>query len=133
MTEFIDQYSGFINTDPFLLFFGSFYLVLGLSIFFAKQQWKEFVNLFIQYDALSLVMGVMTLPIALFVIVFYDNWDTLASTVLMIMGYISLFKAVVLLLRPNWIQGFLSKKFVNKYLWLDGLSGVILGAAMIVL
>ncbi len=123
----------FINTDPFLLFFGSFYLVLGLSIFLAEKQWKDFIALFIENDALSLVMGVLILPIALFIIVFYDNWDGLAPTILMVMGYIGLVKALILLLRPGWIQHFLDKGFLNKYLWIDGVSGVILGLAILVL
>lgn len=122
-----------LNTDPFLLFFGSFYLVIGLSIFFANDQWKEFIKLFAQHDSLSLVLGVLTLPISLFIVVFYDNWDTLASTILMIMGYIGLVKAAILLLWPKMLQKFVGKQFVQKYIWLDGLSGVILGAAMLLL
>lgn len=133
MTDILNTAATFINTDPFLLFFGSFYFVLGLSMFFAAQHWKEFVYLFIQHDSLSLVLGIMTLPISLFVIIFYNDWSTLASTVLMVMGYIGLIKAVILLLRPGWIQSFLNKGTVNKYLWLDGVSGIILGAGMLVL
>ena len=126
-----------INTDPFLLFFGSFYAVLGLSIFISSKYWQEFIALFVENDALSLVLGVLSLPISLFVVVFYNNWDTLASIILMVLGYISLFKALTLLLRPRWIQNFLKaglkKGYIQKYLWLDGLSGVILGAALLVL
>ena len=122
-----------INTDPFLLFFGSFYLVLGLSLFFAAKHWHDFVKLFIENDSLSLVIGTLSLPISLFVIFFYDNWDSLASTVLMVLGYIGFVKALVLLLRPGWIQRFLNMGFIHKYMWLDGLSGVVLGLALLLL
>ncbi len=122
-----------LNTDPFLLFFGSFYVVLGLSVFLAAKAWKEFIALFVQHDSLSLVLGIMTLPIALFIIFFYDDWSTLGSTVLMVMGYVSLLKALVLLLKPSWIQNFLDKGVLNKYLWVDGVSGLLLGIAMLVL
>lgn len=126
-----------INTDPFLLFFGSFYAVLGLSIFISAKHWQEFIALFVENDALSLVLGVLSLPISLFVVVFYNNWDSLASIILMVLGYISLIKALMLLLRPTWLQNFLraglQKQYIQKYLWLDGLSGVILGAALLVL
>ncbi len=125
--------TGFINTDPFLLFFGSFYLVLGLSLFFATKPWKDFAILFIEHDSLNLVMGVLILPISLSIIVFYDNWETLASTILMVIGYLSFLKALVLLLRPSLMQGILKKDFVQKWIWLDGLSGIVLGAAMLVL
>ena len=122
-----------INTDPFLIFFGSFYLVLGLSLFFAAKHWHEFIQLFIEHDSLSLVLGVLSLPIALFVIVFYNNWDSLGSIILMVLGYVGLIKSLMLLLRPGLIQGFLNKGMIQKYLWLDGVSGIVLGAAMLLL
>lgn len=123
----------FINTDPFLLFFGCFYIVLGLSAWLAKSSWQDFIDLFVENDALSLVMGVLTLPISLFIIFFYNDWETLGSIVLMATGYIGVVKALVLLMRPGWMRSVLSKDFVRKWLWLDGLSGVALGVALLVL
>ena len=122
-----------INDDPFLLFFGSFYLVLGLSCFFARKPWEDFMALFVDNDALSLVMGILILPISLSIIAFYNNWETLASTILMVIGWLAFAKAVVLLMRPGLIQSFVKKDFVRKWLWLDGISGILLGAAMLVL
>lgn len=122
-----------VNTDPFLLFFGGFYLVLGLSCFLARQAWQDFMALFVNNDALSLVMGILILPISLSIITFYNNWETLASTVLMVIGWLALVKALVLLMRPGLIQGFVKKEFVRKWLWLDGISGILLGAAMLFL
>ena len=90
----------YITDDQFLLFFGAFYLVLGASCFFAKQTWEDFIALFVDNDALSLVMGILILPIALFIIVFYDNWETLGSIVLMVIGYLALLKSLVLLANP---------------------------------
>jgi hypothetical protein len=130
MSGYIGNY---INTDPFLLFFGSFYLILGVSCFFARKPWEEFIALFVDNDALSLVMGIVILPIALFIIVFYDNWETLSSIVLMALGYIAFFKALVLLMRPRIIQAYVRKEFVRKWLWLDGVSGIVLGAAILFL
>ena len=97
----------FINTDPFLVFFGSFYIVLGLSVFFARKPWQEFISLMIENDALSLILGILVLPIALFIVIFYNNWESLASIVLMVVGYIGFLKAVVLLLWPKIFQKFL--------------------------
>ena len=122
-----------INTDPFLLFFGTFYTIIGLSMFFASRAWQDFIKLFVEHESISLILGVMTLPIALFIVVMYNNWDSLASTVLMVMGYISLFKAGILLLRPSLLQDFVKKGYLKKYLWVDGVSGMALGAAMLVL
>ena len=122
-----------INNDPFLLFFGSFYIVLGLSIFLAAKHWQDFIALFIQNESLSLILGILTLPISLFIVVFYNNWEGLAPTVLMVLGYIGLLKSLVLLLRPSLMQNFLNKGFIQKHLWVDGLSGVILGAALLLL
>jgi hypothetical protein len=132
MLENIDL-AGLINSDPFLLFFGTFYIILGVSILIAPKQWQEFIKLFIEYDSLSLVIGILSLPISLFIVVFYDNWVGLAPTVLMVLGYIGLLKSLLLLLRPSLAQGFLNKGFIQKYLWLDGVSGVVLGAAMLLL
>ncbi len=122
-----------ITDDQFLLFFGAFYLVLGVSCFFAKNTWEEFIALFVDNDALSLVMGILILPIALFIIFFYDNWESLGSIVLMVIGYLALLKSLVLLMKPSLIQGLLRKEFVKKWLWLDGLSGIALGLALLVL
>ena len=122
-----------INTDPFLLFFGTFYTIIGLSMFFASSAWQDFIKLFIENESISLILGIMTLPIALFIVVFYNDWSNLASIVLMVMGYISLIKAGVLLIRPSMLQGFLQKGYLKKYLWVDGLSGMVLGVAMLAL
>ena len=134
MTEIINTISSQINTDdPFLLFFGGFYLVLGFSCFFARQAWEEFCALFVDNDALSLVMGIMILPISLSVVSFYQKWETIGSTVLMVVGILSFMKAVALLMRPSIIQNFVRKEFVRKWLWLDGVSGIVLGLVMLVL
>ncbi len=127
------NFTTLINTDPFLIFFGTFYLVLGLSMFFASKHWHEFVKLFIENESLSLVLGVLSLPISLFIVVFYDDWSTLGSTILMVLGYIGLLKSFVLLLRPGWVQSFLGKGYIQRYLWLDGISGIVLGVAMLLL
>ena len=127
--------TSYINTEPFLLFFGGFYLVLGLSCFFAKKAWEDFIDLFIEHDALSLIMGILILPISLAIIAFYDNWDWdhLPSIILMVLGYLAFFKAVVLLVCPKIMQSFLKKEFVRKWIWLDGLSGIALGLGMLLL
>ena len=122
-----------LNTDRFLLFFGTFYIVLGFSAFFAKKSWEDFIELFIENDALSLIMGIFLLPISLFIVFFYNDWNTLASTILMVIGYLALAKALILLLKPGVMQKFLKKEFVQKWLWLDGLSGITLGLAMLLL
>ncbi len=119
--------------DPFLLFFGSFYMVLGFSFVFAKEQWEEFMGLFIKHDSLSLFLGVLILPISLSIVLFYNIWDPIGSTVLMVLGYMGIIKAFLLLLRPSVLQGMLSKRFVQKWMWLDGVSGVALGASMLFL
>ena len=131
--KYIDTLVGFINTDPFLLFFGGFFLVLGFSCFFARKAWEEFLSLFVNNDALSLVMGILILPISLSIIAFYNNWETVASTVLMVTGWLAFIQAVILLMRPPIMQNFVKKEFVRKWLWLDGLSGIILGAVMLFL
>lgn len=131
--EYYGLLSQHLNTDPFLLFFGCFYIVLGFSAFLTAKSWNDFIDLFVQNDALSLVMGIFVLPISLFIIFFYNDWNTLGSTILMVLGYLSLLKAVVLLLKPSWMQGVLRNEFVRKWLWLDGISGVVLGVALLVL
>ncbi|MCB1651558.1 MAG: hypothetical protein KDI46_05835 [Alphaproteobacteria bacterium] len=122
-----------LNNDPFLLFFGTFYVVIGLSIFLAQKPWRDFIELFIENDSLSLVLGILTLPISLFIIFFYNNWDGIGPTALMVLGYIGLLKALILLLRPKWMQNFLGTGYIQKYLWIDGLSGILLGAGLLLL
>lgn len=133
MNDFINTASGYVNTDPFLLFFGTLYIVLGLSMLLAEKQWRDFMALFIASDSLSLVLGAITLPISLFIVVFYNNWLEIASIILMVLGYMGIVKSLILLLRPVWVQKFLKIGFVQKWLWLDGLSGIVLGTAMLVL
>ena len=122
-----------LNTDPFLLFFGTFYLVLGFSCFFAKQAWQDFADLFIENEALSLIMGIIVLPIALFIVVFYNDWSSVASTVLMVIGYMALLKALILLVKPCIMQAILKRDFVRKWIWLDGIAGMLLGLALLFL
>ena len=133
MEDVATKLASFINTDPFLLFFGTFYLVLGLSILMAKAQWLDFITIFTKNESLPLVFGILSLPISLFVVVFYNNWSDLAPIILMVLGYIGLAKALILLIRPGWIQQWVAQGFVHKWLWLDGASGIILGAAMLLL
>ena len=133
MDEFFSQAGTYINSDPFLVFFGSFYMVIGLSMFFAKKPWEEFLQIFVEKEAISLILGVLILPISLFIVVFYNNWDGLAPIILMVTGYLGFVKSVVLLLKPSIVQATVKKKFVQKWLWLDGISGILLGGAMLVL
>ncbi len=134
MNEFMNTIIDQLNVDdPFLLFFGSFYLTLGFSCFFARKAWQDFAELFVDNDALSLVMGILILPISLSIIAFYWNWETIASNILMVVGILALVKAVALLMHPSLIQSFVKKEFVRKWLWLDGLSGIVLGLAMLLL
>lgn len=133
MNEIIEPIAQHLNEDPFLQFFGCFYIVIGLSAWLAPKSWEDFIDLFIENDTLSLIMGILVLPISLFIIFFYDNWDTLGSVILMMIGYLGLLKAVILLMRPGIVQSVLKKDFVRKWLWLDGLSGVALGFALLVL
>ncbi len=122
-----------LNTDPFLLFFGTFYLVLGFSCFFAKQAWQDFADLFVENEALSLIMGIIVLPISLFIVVFYNDWSSLASTILMIIGYMALLKALILLVKPCVMQAILRKDFVRQWIWLDGVAGMLLGLSLLFL
>lgn len=133
MNEFVNIVSDHVASDPFLQFFGCFFIVLGASAWLSPKSWEDFIDLFIENDALSLIMGILTLPIALFIIFFYNDWSTLGSTVLMVIGYISLLKALALLVRPAIFQTVLKKDFVRKWLWLDGISGVLLGLALLLL
>ena len=133
MTELINTISSHINQDPFLLFFAGIYMTLGFSCFFARRAWEEFLALFVDNDALSLVMGILILPISLSIIAFYNNWETLGSTILMVAGWLAFLKAVTLLMRPSLIQNFVKKEFVQKWIWLDGVSGIALGAALLLL
>lgn len=123
----------YINKDPFLLFFGCFFVVLGMSAFLAPKSWDDFIDLFIENDALSLIMGILTLPIGLFIMFFYNDWSSLGSIILMVIGYMGFVKSLALLLRPGLIQSMLKKDFVRQWLWLDGISGVVIGAALMVL
>ena len=129
----IEAFVSLINTDPFLLFFGTFYIVMGLSFIFAKEQWEEFIDLFVQHDAISLFLGIVILPISLSIVLFYNNWEPVGSTILMVLGYMGVIKSLMLLLRPSIMQNIVKKEFVQKWMWLDGLSGVVLGGAMIAL
>lgn len=123
-----------VNTDPFLVFFGSFYLVLGLSVFFANKAWSDFIKLYAQNDAVSLISGIITLPIALFIVVFYEGWDTgIAAKILVVIGYLALLKALVLLLKPDWIRKLVQNDKMIKPLWLRGLIAAGVGVALIVL
>jgi len=140
--DFLNNFDGsFVNTDPFLLFFGAFYTILGLSILTSKKEWLDFIDLFINNRSMSIVLGVFTLPIALFIVVFYNNWDTpgstilmiTGSTILMITGYLGLIKSLLLFLCPAHLQNFLNKGFIQKYLWVDGVSGILLGVGMLIL
>ncbi len=133
MEEFFSQLGSYINNDPFLVFFGGFYMVIGFSMFFAKKPWEEFLEIFVEKEAISLILGVLILPISLFIVVFYNNWDGLAAIILMVTGYLGFVKSVILLLKPSIVQATVKKKFVQKWLWLDGISGIILGGAMLVL
>ncbi|MCB1531396.1 MAG: hypothetical protein KDJ35_00865 [Alphaproteobacteria bacterium] len=124
---------GLVNTDPFLLFFGGFFMVLGFSAFLAKEGWLESIKLFQDSSALSLMMGVLMLPVSLWIVVFYDDWSSISSTVLMVIGYFGLVKSVVFLVFPKVVQRFFKVEFVQKWLWLDGVSGIVLGAALLFL
>ena len=78
-------------------------------------------------------MGIIVLPIALFIVVFYNDWSSVASTVLMVIGYMALLKALILLVKPCIMQAILKRDFVRKWIWLDGIAGMLLGLALLFL
>jgi hypothetical protein len=123
----------FVNTDPFLVFFGSFYLVMGLSVFFARKPWEEFMGLFAQNDAVSLIMGIITLPISLFIVVFYNDWVGAGSKILMVIGYLGILKALLFLLNPAKAQALLEKCRTFVPFWAHGLLAMLIGVALITL
>lgn len=122
-----------VNTDPFLLFFGSFFVILGFSVFFAKQAWEDFLDIFSKYSAVPLIIGFMALPVSLFIIFFFNNWETLASTVLMAIGYLVFVKSVVFMVFPEFVQGLVKKEALIKPFWLRGVIAVALGASLLIL
>jgi hypothetical protein len=120
-----------ITVDPFLVFFGSFYLVIGLSVFFAADAWKDFLKIFAENDAVSLILGVIILPISLFIVVFYNNWGAAGSKLLMVLGILGLIKALALLLKPSLLQGIVKKKIIKPMIC--GLVTIAVGIALLVL
>lgn len=124
----------FLNTDPFLVLFGCMYLIVGASIFLKPVAWKEFCNLYIRSEPICLITGVVMLPLALYVVVFYNNWNGISSILLMGLAYWALIEAIVLLLRPSLIQNLLAEdKFILKPFWLHGVVSIVIGAALLVL
>lgn len=123
----------FINTDPFLVFFGSLYLVMGLSVFFARAAWEEFMALFAQNNAVNLIAGIITLPIALFIVVFYNDWNGTASIILMVIGYLGLLKSFLLLLQPSLAQSMVRKYQTMKPSWTQGCLAIAIGLALLIL
>ncbi len=123
-----------INTDPFLLFFGCFFLVMGISIFSSARAWQEYLTLLSKSKALLLVGGVMNLPIGLFIVTFYNNWNGLAETVLMAIGIMALIKAIVLLTKPDFMQKLLvHDKLTIKPFWVNGAISVVVGLILLLL
>lgn len=123
-----------LNTDPFLLLFGCLYLVIGLSILLAQQAWKDFTNLYVTSGPLCLITGIIMLPLALYVVVFYNKWTGIAEDFLMVLGYWALFEAMVLLLKPAWVHKIVaSGKFVLDPFWLHGLIAIAMGLALLLL
>lgn len=120
-----------VNTDPFLLFFGSFFVILGFSVFFAKKAWEDFLDIFSKYSAVPLIIGFMALPISLFIIFFYSDWSTMASTILMAIGYLVFVKSVVFMVFPAFVQGLVDKDAIIKPFWLRGVIAIVLGTALL--
>lgn len=122
-----------VNIDPFLVFFGSFYIVLGLSLFCTPKAWRDFIKLFQENDAVSLILGIIMLPISLFIIVFYNDWEGTASKILMLIGYLGLFKSLFLLMWPAQMQRIAKNEKLLGPLWLYGILAIGIGGALIVL
>ena len=123
-----------INTDPYLLFGGCFFLVMGLSIFFAGPAWQEYMSLLSKSKALLLIGGVVNLPIGLFILMFYNKWDGIAEVILMVVGILALIKSLALLAKPDMVQKLLSdKKLSLKPFWIHGVISLVVGIALIVL
>lgn len=123
-----------VNNDPFLLFFGGFFLVMGVSIFFSKEAWEEYLDMLSKSKALLLIGGVINLPIGLFIVTFYNNWNGLAETVLMAVGILALVKSVILLTKPDYMQKLLATdKLTIKPFWMNGVAASVVGAILLVL
>lgn len=124
----------FMNSDPFLIFFGLFYIIIGLSNLIIPKAWDDFIAVFGKNETtISVATGLLMLPLGLFIVVFYNNWTGFASALLMVIGYIILIKACMLLSVPGLVQKMAEKKIMVPPVWLRGVFALAIGLALLLL
>ena len=103
---------------------GPVYLVVGLGFLLSKDYYKGMVTTMRNENMAMLLAGMVAMIIGLLLVMNHNYWSTLPEILVSLLGWGSLVKGGIILLKPNAFDGMLKYFMSDKVL---GVSGVIVG------
>ncbi len=112
--------------------FGVLYLALGISIFFHKSLWNQWIESLIKKPFYLLSWGGFALVVGTYLVMQFTDPYFLKEKIMFVIGCISLFKSFFMLFFPKKMSYFVNKIMEVKYvLYIDAIISVILGIILL--
>src|SRR5258705_7070756 len=112
--------------------FAFVFLLIGLSHLLQPGRWSEFFSWLRARSFGAFIVIIYTLPVAVVIIAFHNDWDLRPAFFVTIAGWIMLVKCVIYALYPSSFNRVATKGASNKGIAIAGIIAIVLSAAIIV-
>lgn len=121
-----------ITDDPYLKFFGLFYLVAAASLMITPKSWHVLIERIAEDRGTCLLMGLITLMFSLVILVIHDDWESSTGhLILSIIGVLVFIKSLFYLLAPGIMQKMAGCSCMRSYLWFYGFIAASIGIILL--
>ena len=108
--------------------FAFVFMLVGLSHLLQPAAWVDFFAWLRSKTYGGFIVVIYTLPIAIVVIVFHNEWALRPSVILTIAGWIMLVKCVIYAVYPVAFTRTATKGFSARNSVIAGITGIVIGA-----
>lgn len=106
---------------------GFYLLIVGVALFFKRSFLREVLQDFYSSPGLILITSIINLILGLLIVLSHNIWEFNWTTIITIIGYLTLFKGICHLFFPEWAKKMLAK-FIEKEIFVySGVISLVLG------
>ena len=111
----------------FVKFMGYFMFLTGGALFLSKETRTAMLENMKNNESFLISMGYITLLIGLPIVILHNVWELNVLGLVTLMGWVTLVKGFVLLLKPSMVK---KKDYSDKSLKTRGLIGALIGLGL---
>lgn len=103
--------------QAFEVFYGVWFIVLGVSLFTAHHQWKKQIAFWLEHPEQYFVLAFVFLPIGVFTILLHNVWHG-AAVIVTLLGWIVTIKACLMFCMPSLLYRFVNTTWLKRKLFI---------------